>query len=80
MSISDRDIQKLIEQAQQNDEALRLCAGQLQKIAASQNATTEQLTRITALLNLMNAAMDSQDTRIAQNSQQIAIITRHLGL
>jgi chromosome segregation ATPase len=78
--VSESDIQKLIEQAQQNDEALRLCAGQLQKISASQNATSEQLARITALLQAMNTAMDSQDERIAQNSQQIAIIKKHLGI
>jgi hypothetical protein len=80
MAISDRDIQKLIEQAQQNDEALRLCAGQLRKIAASQDETSDQLTRITALLQAMNTAMDCQDERIAQNSQSIAIIKKHLGI
>jgi hypothetical protein len=80
MPTSDRDIQKLIEQAQQNDEALRLCAGQLQKISASQSATSDQLARITALLQAMNMAMDCQDERIAQNSQEIAIIRKHLGI
>jgi hypothetical protein len=80
MSISDRDIQKLIEQAQQNDEALMLCAGQLRKIAASQDATSDQLTRITALLQAMNKAMDCQDERIAQNSQDIAMIKKRLGI
>ena len=80
MPTSERDIQKLIEQAQQNDEALRLCAGQLQKISASQNATSDQLARITALLQAMNTAMDCQDERIAQNSQDIAVIKKHLGI
>ena len=80
MPTSERDIQKLIEQAQQNDEALRLCAGQLQKISTSQNATSDQLARITALLQAMNTAMDCQDERIAQNSQDIAVIKKHLGI
>jgi ABC-type transporter Mla subunit MlaD len=80
MTISDRDIQKLLEQVRQSDEALKLCADQLQKIAVSQGATSEQLARITALLQAMNTAMDGQDERIARNSQDIAIIKKHLGI
>jgi hypothetical protein len=80
MSISEREIQGLIDQAQQNDEALRLCAGQLRKISASQDATTEQLRRITALLQAMNSSMDAQDSRIAQNSHDIALIKKKLGI
>ena len=80
MGISDRDFQKLMEQVEGNDQALRQCASQLKRIASSQDATTDQLWRIMALLQAMNSSMDAQDNRIAQNSQNIAQIKKHLGI
>lgn len=78
--ISDRDLQQLIAQAQQNDEGLRLCAQQLQKLTRSQDATTDQLKLISSLLGEMNKTIDSQNQRIAGNSQDIAKIKRKLGI
>lgn len=80
MPMSDQEIEALIQQAKTSNQAMELASARLKAVAASQDATTHALQRITILLREMNRVIDSQDERIAGNAQEIALIKKHIGL